>query len=234
METQRTYRILTVEDDPSVAQGLVESLSTEGFDVHCEATAAAGIEWALNCSPHLIILDVRLPDGSGFDVLRQLRARGLRQPILMLTVQAEEIDRVLGLELGADDYLVKPFLIRELLARVRALLRRAYGALSSAEAELLYVDDLLVDLTRACVSRDGADLRLTPTEYRLLVHMTRRAGQVFSREQLLRAIWGDDGEFHDENTVSVHIRRLREKVEHDPSNPQIVLTVPSLGYRVAG
>ena len=233
MDEQRTYRILTIEDDPAVAQGLVESLGSEGFDVHWEATGAAGIEWAVGSLPHLIILDVRLPDGSGFDVLKQMRADGLRQPILMLTVQAEEIDRVLGLELGADDYLAKPFLIRELFARVRSLLRRSYGEFSR---QIGY--PVRRRSGHRPHSRNGHTRRFgpatQPTEYRLLVHLGRHPGQVMSRAQLIEAVWGEDGEFHDENTVSVHVRRLREKIECDASDPQIVRTVTGLGYRVAG
>ena len=231
--TERTYSILVIEDDPAVAEGLVEGIGGEGFDVHWEDTGGGGIAWAKEHSPHLIVLDVRLPDGSGFDFCRQMRLAGMRQPILMLTVQSDELDKVLGLEMGADDYLTKPYRMRELLARIRSLLRRTYGELSSAEADVLYVADLVVDRSRATVTRDGIELNLTPTEYRLFVFLAQHPGQVFSRAQLLENVWGSHGEFYDDKTVSVHVRRLREKIESEPSNPQLLLTVSGIGYRLA-
>jgi len=225
--------ILVIEDDPAVAEGLVEGIGREGFGVHWEATGAGGVEYARTHAPHLIVLDVRLPDGSGFDFCRQIRQSGLRQPVLMLTVQSDEVDKVLGLEMGADDYLTKPYRLRELVARIRALLRRAYGELSSAEADVLYAGDLVVDRTSARVTRGGHELNLTPTEFRLLVFLAQHPGQAFTRSQLIENVWGTDGELYDDKTVSVHVRRLREKIEPDPSRPEIVLTVPGIGYRMA-
>jgi DNA-binding response OmpR family regulator len=233
MTNERTHSVLVIEDDPAVAEGLVEGIGNEGYDVHWESTGGGGVEWARDESPSLIVLDVRLPDGSGFDFCRQMRQLGLRQPILMLTVQSDELDKVLGLEMGADDYLTKPYRMRELLARIRALLRRTYGALSSAEADILYVGDVVIDRTRATVSSGGRELNLTPTEYRLLTFLARHPGQAFSRAQLIENVWGADGEYYDDKTVSVHVRRLREKIEADPSDPQLVLTVPGIGYRLA-
>ncbi len=230
---ERSQNILVIEDDPAVAEALVEGIGGEGFDVHWESTGAAGVAYARDASPHLVVLDVRLPDGSGFDFCRQIRQLGLRQPILMLTVQSDEVDKVLGLEMGADDYLTKPYRLRELIARIRALLRRAYGELSSAESDVLYADDLTVDRRRGTVSRGGRDINLTPTEFRLLVFLAQHPGQAFSRAQLIENVWGADGEFYDDKTVSVHVRRLREKIEAEPSNPRIVLTVPGIGYRLA-
>ena len=131
---ERPQSILVIEDDPAVAEALVEGIGDEGYDVHWEATGAGGVAHARDRSPQLIVLDVRLPDGSGFDFCRQMRQLGLRQPILMLTVQADEVDKVLGLEMGADDYLTKPYRLRELIARIRSLLRRAYGELASPES----------------------------------------------------------------------------------------------------
>jgi DNA-binding response OmpR family regulator len=233
MTNERTHSVLVIEDDPAVAEGLVEGIGNEGYDVHWESTGGGGVEWARDESPSLIVLDVRLPDGSGFDFCRQMRQLGLRQPILMLTVQSDELDKVLGLEMGADDYLTKPYRMRELLARIRALLRRTYGELSSAEADILYVGDVVIDRTRATVSSGGRELNLTPTEYRLLTFLARHPGQAFSRAQLIENVWGADGEYYDDKTVSVHVRRLREKIEADPSDPQLVLTVPGIGYRLA-
>jgi DNA-binding response OmpR family regulator len=232
MMTERTYTVLVIEDDPAVAEGLVEGIGTEGYAVHWESTGGSGIAWARENTPHLIVLDVRLPDGSGFDFCRQMRLSGMRQPILMLTVQSDEVDKVLGLEMGADDYLTKPYRLRELLARIRSLLRRTYGELSSAEADVLYVDDLVIDRSRAMVTRDGRELNLTPTEYRLFVFLAQHPGQAFSRAQLIENVWGADGEFYDDKTVSVHVRRLREKIEAEPSDPKLVITVPGIGYRL--
>ncbi|MEI7815480.1 MAG: response regulator transcription factor [Coriobacteriia bacterium] len=233
MTTERTHSVLVIEDDPAVAEGLVEGIGNEGYEVHWESTGTGGVSWARDEAPSLVVLDVRLPDGSGFDFCRQMRQLGLRQPILMLTVQSDELDKVLGLEMGADDYLTKPYRMRELLARIRALLRRTYGELASAEADILYVGDVVIDRTRASVSSSGRELNLTPTEYRLLTFLARHPGQAFSRAQLIENVWGADGEFYDDKTVSVHVRRLREKIEADPSDPQLVLTVPGVGYRLA-
>jgi len=231
--SERSNSILVIEDDPAVAEGLIEGIGREGFDVHWESTGGGGVAYARDQAPHLVVLDVRLPDGSGFDFCRQMRQLGLRQPILMLTVQSDEVDKVIGLEMGADDYLTKPYRLRELIARIRSLLRRTYGELSSVEADVLYVDDLVIDRTRATVSRGGRELNLTPTEFRLIVFLAQHPGQAFTRTQLIENVWGSDGEYYDDKTVSVHIRRLREKIELEPSDPKIVLTVPGIGYRLA-
>jgi len=173
--TQPT-QILLIEDDPAVACALQDGLQREGYHVQWSNTGAEGISYALDHRPQLVILDVRLPDGSGFDFCRKIREQGLRQPILILTVQRDEIDKVLGLEMGADDYLVKPYSPRELLARVRALLRRAYGDLSNVESDLLYAGDLVIDWPRGQVRRGNKQLNLTPTEFRLLVYVARNRG----------------------------------------------------------
>jgi DNA-binding response OmpR family regulator len=191
-----------------------------------------GVHYARDHEPHLVILDVRLPDGSGFDFCRQMRQLGLRQPILMLTVQRDEMDKVLGLEMGADDYVTKPYALRELLSRVRALLRRAYGELSAADANRLYVGDLIIDRSRGQVWRGSQVLNLTPTEFRLLVFFAQHPGQALTRTQLLDAVWGYDADVDSERTVNVHVRRLREKIELDPSRPTLILTVPGIGYRL--
>jgi two-component system response regulator MtrA len=225
--------ILLIEDDPAIAESLSEGLGQEGYAVHWESTGARGVAYARDKNPRLIVLDVRLPDGSGFDFCREMRRLGMRQPILILTVQNDEVDKVLGLEMGADDYLTKPYRLRELIARVRALLRRAYGELSAAEADNLYVADLVVDRTLARVTRGDKQINLTPTEFRLLVFLAQHPGQVFSRAQLMEQVWGYSADCYDEKTVSVHIRRLREKIELEPSDPQLVLTVTGLGYRLA-
>jgi DNA-binding response OmpR family regulator len=225
--------ILLIEDDPAIAESLSEGLGREGYPVHWESTGTGGVAYARSKSPRLVVLDVRLPDGSGFDFCREMRRLGLRQPILILTVQNDELDKVLGLEMGADDYLTKPYKLRELIARVRALLRRAYGELSTTESDQLYVGDVVIDRTRARVARGERQINLTPTEFRLLVFMAQHPGQVFSRTQLMEQVWGYSAEYYDEKTVNVHIRRLREKLEVDPGKPRLILTVVGMGYRLA-
>jgi DNA-binding response OmpR family regulator len=224
--------ILLIEDDAAVARSLQDGLERDGYAVTWKASGQEGVQAACEQAPHLIILDVRLPDRSGFDVCRQLRQLGLRQPILMLTVQQDEMDKVLGLEMGADDYVTKPFKLRELLSRIRALLRRAYGELSAAGADMLYAGDLVIDRGRGQVARGPRLLNLTPTEFRLLVYLAQNPGQALSRAQILDAVWGYAADVESERTVNVHIRRLREKVELDPSRPALILTVPGIGYRL--
>ncbi|MBI5034523.1 MAG: response regulator transcription factor [Chloroflexi bacterium] len=229
----QSTHLLIIEDDPAIARSLQDGLKRDGYAVTWKNNGADGIAYAREQNPQLIILDVRLPDGSGFDFCKQMRALGIRQPILMLTVQHDEIDKVLGLEMGADDYLTKPYSLRELLARVRALLRRAYGEFSSAESNVLFVRDLTIDLARSQVQRGNQILALTPTEFRLLVYLAQNAGQALTREQILQAVWGHAIDVEDDRTVNVHIRRLREKIEIDPSHPSLILTVPGIGYRLS-
>ena len=226
--------ILIIEDDPSVAHILQQSLERDGYATTWRNGGTSGIEFARTQNPHLIILDVRLPDGSGFDFCRQMRQLKLKQPILMLTVQSDDVDKILGLEMGADDYLTKPYNFRELLARVRALLRRSYGELAQQDGTLIYAGDLVIDSARGQVMRGNEVLHPTPTEFRLLVHLAKHQGQALTKAQLLDAVWGYDANVADENTVMVHIRRLRQKVELEPSRPQLILTVPGIGYRFVG
>ena len=228
-----TYRILLIEDDSAIGQSLVDGFRNHGFEPHLCATGASGIEFALKSSPHLIVLDIRLPDGSGFDVCRKLRQLGLRQPILMLTAQHDELDRVLGLELGADDYMAKPFSLRELISRTRAQLRRAYGDYSAADATQMVIRDLVLDQTTGQVRRGEEALNLTPTEFRLLAYLARHRGQALTRGQIVEAVWGFAPDLESEKTVNVHIRRLREKIEENPEQPTLILTVPGIGYRMA-
>jgi DNA-binding response OmpR family regulator len=229
--TQDT-RILIIEDDPAVGKSLRAGLAREGYTVVWKETGGAGVDYARDHHPHVIILDIRLPDGSGFDFCRQLRAMGLRQPILMLTVRTDETDKVLGLEMGADDYITKPFSLRELISRIRAHTRRAYGELSTTEADVIYVRDLLIDRGRAQVSRGNALIVLTPIEFRLFVYLARHPGQAVSRAQIVDAVWGHAPSAESDRTVDVHISRLREKIELEPSQPSLILTVPGVGYRL--
>lgn len=224
-------RILHIEDDAGIAHSLQEGLRREGYDVTWRSTGASGIEFAAAHKPDLVILDVRLPGSSGFDVCRQLRQRNLLMPVLMLTVQADEMDKVIGLEMGADDYLTKPFGWRELLSRVRALLRRAYGEFAAADHDLLYAGDLIIDRKSAQVHRGNDLLALTPIEFRMLTYLAQHAGQALTRAQIVEAVWGYNADPDSEKTVNVHIRRLRQKVEVDPDAPALILTVPGIGYR---
>jgi DNA-binding response OmpR family regulator len=234
IDMQQATSILIVEDDPAVARGLEAGLLRDGYRVTWKDSGTSGVQYAREYNPHLIVLDVRLPDGSGFDFCRQMRQMGLSQPILMLTVQREEMDKVLGLEMGADDYVTKPYGLRELLSRIRALLRRAYGEFSSNDANTLYIGDLVLDRGRGQVLRGNQPLNLTPTEFRLLTYLAQNVGQALSRSQILNAVWGYDADVDSERTVNVHVRRLREKIESDPSNPALILTVPGIGYRFVG
>jgi two-component system response regulator VicR len=224
--------ILIVEDERAVARGLEYGLKAEGFAVSWAETGRQGLELARRADPHLILLDIRLPDISGFDVCRQLRAEGRRIPILMLTARDEEVDKVLGLELGADDYVVKPYSLRELISRIRALLRRAYGELATpAPAQRLVFGDVEIDLERLLVYRGGCLVEVTPTEFRLLRYLVGNPDRPFSRDALIEAVWGYDSSIGNERTVDVHIRHLREKLEADPAQPRWLVTVRGIGYR---
>jgi len=225
-------RILIVEDERAVARGLEYGLTNEGFVVLWAETGQQALDLTRSRDPHLILLDIRLPDISGFDVCRRLRAEGMRQPILMLTARDEELDKVLGLELGADDYVVKPYSLRELLSRIRALLRRAYGELAtvSTGAQLRF-GEVKVDLERLQVTRRGKLVDLTPTEFRLLRYLASHPNRPFSRDALIEAVWGYASDVGSDRTVDVHIRHLREKLEDDPANPRWLVTVRGVGYK---
>ena len=228
-------RILIIEDERAVARGLEYGLENEGFTVLLAENGLKGLDLSRTQNPQLILLDIRLPDMSGFDVCRQLRSEGARMPILMLTARDESIDRVLGLELGADDYVVKPYDLRELIARIRALLRRAYGELSEVNrGRLITFGDIEVDLEQLRVSRCGKPVFLTPTEFRLLRYLVENPRIPSSRATLIEAVWGYSGELGSDRTVDVHIRHLREKLENDPANPQLIITVRGAGYRFDG
>lgn len=224
-------RILIVEDDRAVARGLEYSLKGEGFQVIVADSGRKALDLTRRRDPHLILLDIRLPDLSGFDVCRQLRAEGRRMPILIVTARDEEVDRVLGLELGADDYVVKPYSLRELTSRIRAQLRRAYGELAAGEGGRTVFGPIEVDPLRLQVLRSGEPLDLTPTEFRLLHYLVSNPGRPLSREDLIEAVWGYTGEVGSDRTVDVHIRHLRQKIERDPANPRWIVTVRGVGYK---
>ena len=228
------HTLLVVEDEPSVARGLEYGLKAEGFTVLLAPTGRRALELVRGGAPQLVLLDVRLPDMSGFDVCRTLRDEGRSLPILMVTAKDEEVDKVLGLELGADDYIVKPFSFRELLSRVHAALRRAYGELApAAEGPRIDFGTVSVDTARMRVQKGGTPVALTPTEYRLLRHLVTNPDRVFTRESLLEMVWGYDSAVDSQRTVDVHVRHLREKLEDEPASPRWLVTVRGSGYMFA-
>jgi len=227
--------ILVVEDDPAVALALEVALKGEGYLPLLAATGDKGLEIGLAQAPDLLILDVRLPGIDGFELLRRLRAGGSKAPVIILTARDEEVDTILGLELGAYDYMTKPFRVRELLTRVKSHLRRAYGDLADAlGGRIIRADELLIDLERRRVSRAGKKISLTPTEFEILRLLAEKPGRVFSRRDLLERVRDYDAAISgDEKTINVHVSHLRDKVEEDPSNPRFVMTVRGVGYAFA-
>jgi DNA-binding response OmpR family regulator len=226
--------ILIVEDEYAVARGIEYALEQEGYDVTVARKGAEGLDFATRQAPDLVILDVRLPDMDGFEVLRRLRSAGNKAPVMFLTARDEEMDKVVGLELGADDYLGKPFGLRELMSRIKALLRRAYGDLADAAGgRLIRHGDLVIDLERRRVQRGARRISLTATEFEILRHLASRPGRVFSRRELLELVRDYEALDQDEKTINVHISHLREKVEDDPSDPAFILTVRGAGYAFA-
>ncbi len=223
-------KILIVEDEPTLLATLRYNLEREGYAVTTAPDGEAALALARGERPHLVLLDVMLPKMDGLEVCRILR-RETAVPILMLTAKTEEVDKVVGLELGADDYVTKPFSMRELLARVRALLRRAERSPDGGES--LTTGDLLVDFAKRQVSRAGVALPLKPKEYELLAFLARNRGRAFTRDQLLSQVWGYDFA-GDSRTVDVHVRWLREKIEDEPSKPTRLITVRGTGYRFEG
>ena len=219
--------VLVVDDDPTVREVVATYLRRDGLEVLEAADGPAALEADAASTPDLVVLDLMLPGLDGLEVFRRLRARRGGVPVVMLTARGDEADRVLGLEVGADDYVAKPFSPRELVLRVQALLRRSSPA--AAPAAVLTDRDLVIDTRGRTVTRGGEPLQLTAREFDLLAHLVGTAGTVWSRTQLMNDVWG--WEYGDESTVTVHVRRLREKVEAEPSNPQRLVTVWGVGYR---
>jgi DNA-binding response OmpR family regulator len=223
--------ILIVEDDAAVARGLIYALENEGFQVQWVKRGQQALEAVNTIKPKLILLDIRLPDISGFDVCKQLRTTGYKMPILMLTARDEEVDRVLGLELGADDYIVKPYSLREVISRIRAQIRRAYGSLASTTAtSLLNYDELHIDLERLTVRIGERLVLLTPIEFRLLRLFASNPERPFTRSEIIERVWGYDSEIESERTIDVHVRHLRQKLENDPAHPRWIRTIRGVGY----
>jgi DNA-binding response OmpR family regulator len=233
-------KILVVEDEMTLQETLAYNLKRQGYEVETAGDGPSALVMARQTGPDLILLDIMLPGLDGFEVCRILRQE-MTTPILMLTARDDEIDRIVGLEVGADDYLTKPFSMRELMARVKAMLRRvrlirqeiAAPAAASKDAEVLIFDQLEIDLNRREVRLNRDPLSLKPQEFGLLLYLAQHRGKALSREAILESVWG--WEFlGDSRTVDVHVRWLREKIEMDPANPIRIVTVRGVGYRFEG
>jgi DNA-binding response OmpR family regulator len=224
-------KILIVEDEPNMVAGLRDNFEFEGYQVLTAPDGVAGLERALSESPDIVILDVMMPRMSGLDVCKQLKARKPSMPIIMLTARGQEVDKVVGLELGADDYVTKPFSIRELLARVKAVLRRA-GTIPK-QGDRFAFGEVEVNLRNCQVSRKGKALEFSSKEFELLKYFLNHPGETLSRDRLLEDVWGYD-RFPTTRTVDAHIVRLRQKVEPKPEDPRFILTVHGTGYKFVG
>ncbi len=224
-------KILIVEDEPNMVSGLRDNFEFEGYEVITAEDGVAGLSKALHDAPDLVILDVMMPRMSGLDVCKQLKAQRPSLPIIMLTARGQEVDKVVGLELGADDYVTKPFSIRELLARVKAVLRR-FQSTGNNHGQYSF-GDVEVDVRSCQVSRQGKALEVSSKEYDLLKYFLDHRGETLSRDRLLEEVWGYE-HFPTTRTVDTHIVRLRQKVEPKPEEPRYILTVHGTGYRFVG
>jgi DNA-binding response OmpR family regulator len=224
-------KILIVEDEPNMVAGLRDNFEFEGYDVLTAYDGEQGLQRALADSPDLVVLDVMMPKMSGLDVCKQLKARRPSIPIIMLTARGQEVDKVVGLELGADDYVTKPFSIRELIARVKAVLRR--GQFLPKDHDRYSFGDAEVDLHACRVTRQGRELDFSSTEFELLRYFVSHPGEVLSRDRLLEEVWGYDS-YPTTRTVDAHLVRLRQKLEPNPEQPRYFLTVHGTGYRFVG
>ncbi len=227
--SDKPTRILVVEDDLAILTGLSMNLRFEGYDILQAQDGRQGLARALDDAPDLVVLDVMLPELNGFEVLKELRQRGRDTPVVVLSAKGAEMDKIVGLNLGADDYVVKPFGLQELLARIKAVLRRRYPSAGQAPPPVGF-GDVQVDLTAKTVTRAGQPVELTAQEFKLLAHFLAHPGRTFSREELLSAAWGYAYE-GSARTVDNFMRQLRLKLEPDPESPVHFLTVRGLGYR---
>jgi DNA-binding response OmpR family regulator len=222
-------RILLVEDEPQMQRGLRDNLEFEGHEVTIMGDGNSGLQTVLHESFDLVILDIMLPQMSGFDVVRKAREKGIRTPILMLTAKGEEIDKVLGLELGADDYVTKPFSLRELIARVNALLRRAAAA--GPSETMMTHGDVTINFTAHKGSKGGKEFSMTPKEFEILKYLWQHCNKTVSRDDLLTNVWGYD-ESVSTRTIDNFILKIRQKIEDDPAHPQIIFTMHGTGYKL--
>ncbi len=221
--------VLVVDDEKTLVKALSFNLEKEGFRVEQAFDGEEALKKVFDLKPDIVVLDLMLPEVDGFEVCRQIRKK-LEVPIIMLTARSEDIDKVLGLELGADDYLTKPFNSRELVARIKAILRRS-TVRDEESKKMIQIGKLQVDLLQHRARVDDKEINLTSKEFALLSFLASNAGNVYSREQLLEQVWGYDY-YGDVRTVDVHIRHLREKIEEDPANPNLIITVWGTGYKL--
>lgn len=226
-------KILLIEDDDGLALGIEYALKKEGFTVSRGEDLKGGREVLNNNSIDLILLDITLPDGNGYDFCREVRNRS-DLPIIFLTACDDEVNIVLGLDLGADDYITKPFGVKELIARIKAVLRRKGNIKKEENKDIIKKHNIRLDLKQAKVYKNEEEVCLTSVEYKLLLFFMQNPNQVLTRNQIFQQLWDVYGEFVDNNTLSVYIRRLREKIEDNPSEPKLILTVRGFGYRLEG
>jgi DNA-binding response OmpR family regulator len=231
MKNSRRIRILIIEDEPAMVAGLRDNFEYEGYDVISAGDGVSGLERAFADSPDLVVLDVMMPRMSGLDVCKQLKARQPSVPIIMLTARGQEIDKVVGLELGADDYVTKPFSIRELMARVKAVLRRV--SQQAPTPEVYRFSDVEVNIRGNEVRRAGTPVELSAKEFALLVYFISHPAETLSRDRLLDEVWGYEN-YPSTRTVDTHIVHLRQKLEPNPEEPRFILTVHGSGYKFVG
>ncbi|MDD4680863.1 MAG: response regulator transcription factor [Clostridia bacterium] len=222
-------RLLLVEDDKTIALGLEYSLTQEGFEVTICYNAESALRKIQKVQFDIALLDITLPDGNGFDICRKLKEKD-DTPVIFITARDDEGSVVMGLDIGADDYITKPFRIRELQSRIRSVLRRAQK--QTNDDSIFRYGNVVVNITKGNVTKNGEDVFLTALEYRLLLTLMNNEGHVLTRNQLIESIWDVSGDFVNDNTLTVYIKRLREKIEDDPQNPQIIKTVRGMGYQI--
>jgi DNA-binding response OmpR family regulator len=224
-------RILVVEDEIPMLNGLRDNLEFEGYEVETASNGADGLQKLLTNKFHLALLDVMMPEMSGFDVCKNARAKGIKTPVIMLTARAEEIDKVLGLEFGADDYMTKPFSVRELLARIRAILRRSGVEEPKVDNQLLTIGNMQVNFAIYTATVAGQDVKLSHKEFEILHYLYTHRNETVDRNDLLESVWGTDYQ-PTSRTIDNFILKLRQKIENDPNDPRIILTVHGIGYKL--
>lgn len=221
-------RILIVEDEPGIRVAVKDELEFEGFEVELAEDGATGLATILRSPPDLVVLDLMLPGRNGFQICQEVRTRGMKTPIIVLTARNQDVDKVRGLELGADDYVTKPFSLAELVARIRAVLRRTQ---KEPEGEILEVRPLKLDLRKHRAFKGEIELQLTDTEFRILALLLKRPGEVITRDDFLKTVWGEEV-YVTHRTVDTHVAALRKKIEDDVEHPTYILSVRNVGYRL--
>jgi len=220
-------RILVIEDEPGIRLAIKDELEFEGFDVLIADDGPSGLAAIVNAHPDLVVLDIMLPGRNGFQICEDVRAQGIRTPIIVITARNQESDKVRGLELGADDYVTKPLSLAELLARIRAVLRRTGRG---DDRDIVEVPPIRIDFRRHLAFKNGVELQLTDTEFQILAVLLRRAGEVITRDEFLKQIWGEEV-YVTHRTVDTHVAALRKKIEDDLDRPSYILSVRNVGYR---